>query len=456
MPNKDHLSKRAGENAEQSAPALNFLGTEQFLSDLVEKRTSKVTEILVLEWSTKKLKTQGVTITKQIVARLWRWLRADGKGEFRATDATGKLVTIKCEFSPAERRSIGKKLERRIVRLVESGAKAAVKTAHKTLRPHYDRSWPKESRKLRKERRDFERRLHDRYSIPFELFAMQLRLSRELGDSINQVIRERWQTGEVAQLVDALSRLHARGCQISCEIAALLRAGYPDGAMARWRSLHEVSVIFEFIRANGADTAVRYLAHDAIESWNAARGYNAMAKRLKHTPYTDAEMAKMKATANTAVATYGPEFESEYGWAAKALKNRRPKFAEIERAVELDHFRPYYKFASHNVHANPKGVLYRLSTNGDQSIMPTGPSNLGFTPPGNNASLTLNRITVGYANFAESLDALCVVSMLCKLPGQIGKAFVQAERMVEADEARIHRMMKKSESDGVGACGLWP
>ncbi len=422
---------------------LNFLGTGKVLMDLIEKRTPELTRGLMVEWGVKKLKAQGVAVTAPLAARLQRWIRAGGKGEFRAKNANGQRVVLKAQFTAAEERSIGKKLERLVTRLYESGAKTSVKTAHKALRPIYDKTWPAQSRHLKKVRLGFEQRLHGRYGVGLELYAMQLTLSYELGDSINRVVREKWPTCEMAQWVDALSRLHARACQIGYEIEALLRAGFPDGAMARWRSLHEVSVMFEFISRNGADTAVRYLAHDAIESWNAARGYNEMAKRLKHTPYTEEEMAAIKSAYDDAVATYGPEFESDYGWAAKALNIKRPRIWEIERAVGLDHFRPYYKFASHNVHANPKGVIYRLSVNGDRSLLPTGPSNVGLTEPANNAALAISRITLGFARITESLDALCVSSMLNEIPREIGNAFMRAERAILADEDKIQRSRKK-------------
>ena len=44
----------------------------------------------------------------------------------------------------------------------------------------------------------------------------------------------------------------------------------------------------------------------------------------------------------------------------RRLSKQDLNFSDIERAVRLDHLRPYYKLASHNVHANPKGMLFRL------------------------------------------------------------------------------------------------
>ena len=422
---------------------LNFLGTEEILSGLLAERMPKVIEDLMVDICAKKISVVGITPSQRLQARLRRWLKDGAKCDFRYRDARGRPARLaSADFGPREVRNMAVKLKRRIARLQKAGVRSAIRLAPQTLRPIYDRAWPRQSRHLARERRGFQRRLYARYSAAFELFDMQLVLTRELGDELNRIARTKWPTGDQAALIDVLSRLHARACQIAHEVEALLRAGYADGAMGRWRSLHEVSVVFQFISERGTDTAIRYLAHDAIESWKAARVYNTMASRLKHRPFTAVEMTAIKRASDAALAKYGPEFETEYGWAAQALHNRRPSFADLERTVKLDHFRPYYKFASHNVHANPKGVLYRLSVSGIRHLLPTGSSNVGLTDPGQNAALSLGRITAAFVNQVPSLDALCLMAMLNELPHEIGVAFWKAEKAIQADERKLRRKTK--------------
>ena len=43
--------------------------------------------------------------------------------------------------------------------------------------------------------------------------------------------------------VEVQTRLHARACQIAREVLTLLYAGFAEGAMARWRALHELAVL---------------------------------------------------------------------------------------------------------------------------------------------------------------------------------------------------------------------
>jgi hypothetical protein len=91
----------------------------------------------------------------------------------------------------------------------------------------------------------------------------------------------------------ALVGLHARACQIGKEILAPLREGFADGAHARWRSLHEVTVIAKFIYAQDQDLAEKYLLHHVIDARKAAYQHRKYADRLSEPPPTDAELAQL-------------------------------------------------------------------------------------------------------------------------------------------------------------------
>ena len=341
---------------------------------------------------------------------------------------------------------------------------AAVSAAIPDLKKRFSKTWPKHGHFLNRQASGFERRLYERYKTGFDLLSLHATLGMEIGDEVNQELREKEKQGPSFTFVDVLTRLHARACQIGGEIATLLRSGYADGAMARWRSLHEVSVVLHFIAENGPETAIRYADHEAVESLKAARGYNSMAARLNHQPHTPAEVAQIEADAHAVISKYEPDFDSEYGWATVALnklkssvpvskktsaascpvcskrKKRGPNFADIEKAVGLDRFRPYYKFASHNVHANPKGIFYRLCMPEDHSILPAGPTNIGLTDPAQNTALAITRATAVLAQVApHSMERLCVIGVMSELADEIAEAFWQAEQAIQRDEARLRK-----------------
>ena len=83
--------------------------------------------------------------------------------------------------------------------------------------------------------------------------------------------------------------------------------------------------------------------------------------RLKYGDvWSPDEVAEVKSAFDAVILKYEKPFGEQYGWAAKTLGCKSPKFSQIEEASKIDHLRPYYKLASQNVHANPKAAYYRL------------------------------------------------------------------------------------------------
>ena len=160
---------------------------------------------------------------------------------------------------------------------------------------------------------------------------------------------------------EVIVRLHARACQVGAEVIALLSAGFADGAMARWRTLHEIAVTAYFILENGEDVAERYLAHRHVEAHRSVSAYERVRDRLKYGDvWSPDEVAEVKSAFDAVILKYEKPFGEQYGWAAKTLGCKSPKFSQIEEASKIDHLRPYYKLASQHVHANPNAAYYRL------------------------------------------------------------------------------------------------
>jgi len=68
-------------------------------------------------------------------------------------------------------------------------------------------------------------------------------------------------------------RLHIRACQVTNEIIILLENGYADGAMARWRTLHEIATVAAVIAKFGDELAERYVHYQIVESTKALTAY---------------------------------------------------------------------------------------------------------------------------------------------------------------------------------------
>ena len=265
-------------------------------------------------------------------------------------------------------------------------------------------------------------------------------LARSVGDELGTGFNEQHRQAAKLKrppLIEVLTRLHARSCQVAAEVLVLLKSGFSDGAMARWRTLHEIAVTALFIKKHGEKMAKRYLCYEAIESYKGALQYQRYCRRLGHESLSHAEMKIIEDARSNAINEFGKSFGANYGWAASVLKNFDHTFAQIEENVELNHLRPYYyKMATQNVHADPKGAIYRLGLNGERFLL-TGPSNMGLVEPGHSTAISLLQVTSCLLLLQPTLDNIVLAKVMMILSDEIGIAFLKVHKEIEAREKQL-------------------
>ncbi len=302
------------------------------------------------------------------------------------------------------------------------------------------RDWKRAHRWQRRDVRGFRRRLLKRWGVPIGQLRMLITIAQEFGDEVNRDLRQ-CDMGDRAPLIDVVTRLHARACQIGSEVECLLSGGFSDGAMARWRSLHEVAVVAQFILKYGSECAERYADHQFVEGKKAANNYVRCQERLGYERMTDAELAEIEQKYQLMLDRYGSAFKEQYGWARPYLPitERTPaKFSHIEEAVGVDHLRAHYQMASHNVHANPKGVFFRLGLIPETDILLAGPSNAGLVDPGHSSALSLVQVSSALMVLNTNLDSIVLVKIMMKLAEEIGESFLAASEQLERDDAKYN------------------
>lgn len=297
------------------------------------------------------------------------------------------------------------------------------------------KSLKKSSKRMLKDRAlsfsSFESNLYSVYKKAFNLLEMLIVIAFEAGESFNDEVRSQ-ESFETDYISNVLTRLHARACQIAYEILVLLKSGLADGAHARWRSLHEISVTALFISSNGNDIAERYLLHNEIESYEAAKTYQENCDSLGYEPLSQKEIMELTDIYNNLIKRFGNNYKSDYGWASVATNNDKPTFRDIEKSVGLKHLRPHYKMACNNVHANPKSIFFKLGLypeSGD--ILLAGPSNAGLTDPGQLTAISLTQITTTLLTHQPNMDNLTVGKIMLTLGTEIGQAFCEAEDLIK-------------------------
>jgi Family of unknown function (DUF5677) len=237
------------------------------------------------------------------------------------------------------------------------------------------------------------------------------------------------------QLRAILIRLLVRGCQVTDEIICLLENGFADGAMARWRTLHEIAVVAAVISQHGEDIAERYVDHQAVESKRALEKYIACYKDLGYKPLPAREQTKIRKAYDRAITKYGPEFKTDYGWAAQHLKNPRPSFAHLEKEAGRAEMRSYYQLGNDNIHAGIKSMYVRLGLMDYDGLL-SGRSNGGLMDPGQNAALTLTQLSAIVCLSEPIMDDLVAGDMMRMLRNEVPKSFYKADRQLRRDDKK--------------------
>ena len=231
-------------------------------------------------------------------------------------------------------------------------------------------------RQFRAQSAGFLKRHEERWSEGLHIAEVFLRGTEELGSGVNEVERPAAVERNDAKF-EALVRNHARACRVAQEVLCLARNGYSAGAFARWRTIHEISVICMFLDANEQELSQRYLLYDNVDSYQSAHAHEDHADRLQCCRPTRAELQQLDAIRERLKAEYGVEFVGDHGWAHEYV-NGRPSFFAIQEKVDRKHWFPKYKVASQEIHANAKPLHWNLAAGRQDNLLLVGQSDEGL------------------------------------------------------------------------------
>ncbi|OFV80041.1 MAG: hypothetical protein A2Y78_14645 [Acidobacteria bacterium RBG_13_68_16] len=288
-------------------------------------------------------------------------------------------------------------------------------------------TWPREATHQQREERQFRSALHRKWDVPFRLLGMLITIARGIGGTLNGELRDEGDP-KLLNTVEVLTRFQARACQVASEILTLLQGGFADGALARWRTLHEISVLAVFVHAHGESAAESFFAYQPLEKARAAEEYQRSCAALGYESLSRAELESISKRAELAWRRFGRHSKEDYGWAAPFLaKDCRPSFRALQESVGLRHLRPFYKMASDNVHTTPKGLAFALGLVCDERFLLAGPSTVGLADPGQLTGLSLSHVTIILLGLRPTLDSAVASKIVLKLVGEVAEAFCNVE-----------------------------
>jgi hypothetical protein len=293
------------------------------------------------------------------------------------------------------------------------------------------------------ERLAFEQRLYQRWEVPLEVLEREYLYLMDCGQWFES---QDWVDVVVSTpaKLKAVSLLARRANRAMGEVLAMLRSGYADGALARCRTLWEIAVVSGALQVHDDSLSEGYLNHSAIDACEAAEDLDRCRDTLAPNDVIDqADLEELRRRKAELIRACGKEYGKPNGWMWPILPaHERPSFAALERLLEMDHQRPYYKLACLNVHADPRSLLDSVGLPSDVSGVNPGASDAGLTLPGQRCALWAGMTTVALMFVGDSEECLLRVGVVSKL------AQAAFEWFQEGEERFLQGREEMLESEG--------
>lgn len=373
----------------------------------------------------RKIREAGVEIPEQIVDALADHILTKQEGDFVWHNGIEEVTNLQLAFTDED----VKELDEAVTKVLEAIPEAANKAFNAGCEAMYKRlieNWPLEHAAQQYELHEFRDGMEDRWGEGLGQLRMLLTCCREIGEKTAR----RYQKSKSVKYQFrrwVLLRLHARACQVSDEIICLMENGFADGAMARWRTLHEISIVAILISEGDEDLAERYILHDAVEVKRQADDYDATQVPNGFSPISKRERKSIEREYQAVLERFGPTFAHPYGWAAKRLAHKRPTFKELQAAADRAGMGSYYKMASFNVHASARSLFFNLGSMGEDILL-AGRSNVGLVEPGERTANSLLLVTSLYVGNTSNLDRLSELDSVIRIRDTVGSSLRKADR----------------------------
>jgi hypothetical protein len=399
--------------------------TGELLQETLDRAVADLPVLFLEGRISKKLEQQGIKAPKGLSRQLTEHVLSGSLEPFVYPGvARGKHVTLTVSESDLEESIQGLKRfqQEQLHSFISSMAGDFAKKILRDLKSRL----PNENSLQEADLLGFRERLHVRWGKPLGQLRMLLTMSREWCHNISVRESHRRQHKN-KRLRKLLIRLLVRACQVTDEILCLLENGFADGAMARWRTLHEIAVVAAVIQQHGDAMAERYIDHQAVESKRAMDKYVACSIQLGYRPLSAYAQNKIVKAYDQAITKYGKNFRTDYGWASFHLKKEKPTFAHLEEAAGRAEMRAHYQMSNDNIHAGVKSMYVRLGLLRDYERLLAGRA---------------VRVCLSEPVF----DDLVIANMLTTLRDEIPRSFARADSQLVKDDRAIQRARKQPAS----------
>lgn len=303
-------------------------------------------------------------------------------------------------------------------RQIERVATRATQTAARSLYRDLMERAPDMLEVYRRETRAFEQRNFRRWRRALDLIDTLWVSCEEIGREFNRSYRPA-AISDADHVFEAMTYLHAKALLVTAEIGCLLRGGFADGALSRWRTLHEISVIATLIRQEGDELAQRYLAHSRVQALI----------QLPDDEENQGKRQRLQTEVDHAIQKFGPELKRRNGWAVEITRQQNPTFEKMAEIAGKSDEKIIYGRASRHIHSNHQSVDEMLGMcEAREAALLAGPSNSGLVGPLTLTSTSLVEITALLLMTKPNMDRLAFVIALARMAARMNRLASGLER----------------------------
>lgn len=241
----------------------------------------------------------------------------------------------------------------------------------------------------------------------------------------------------------ALNRLVSRAYEVVGEIIVLGRAGYADGALARWRSLHEICVIAMFLARHSDQCAEMYLSHHQIEELRLLEADMASGTANINDAQRDQYIVHLRRQKDEMLNKFGTAFGNDYGWASIELGRAKTTFRELESHVGLERLRRGYQRANSTVHGGALATLTRVSLGASSVDGASVPPAYGCEVAANYATASLSMMIADLCLTTENADLVTMSIVVHNHASRIRELIAQAQMKISGNTPRAKILMRK-------------
>lgn len=277
----------------------------------------------------------------------------------------------------------------------------------------------------------FIKRNRERWSLGFQKLHALREISLQAGMNFQKQFLK-YDQYKNDELLGVLMRQHAHACRISGEIIHLLEGGYPDAAVARWRTLYEMVITCLLIKKYGRDAAIDYIKYGIVKRAEGLNEHQRTANEMGVETFSQEEIDFANAQKQEIT-----EGESGWHWARKYAGVS--KFEKLRAHVGLDKWSHNYKLASRNIHSDyfEMRSLYAMREAKNDMLL-VGSSDSGLTEPAHFTAISLAQITsIFLTAYIEDEskeldydDSIVFMKIINNCVKEVGEAFLNAEQEI--------------------------